>query len=251
MVSTYFSPYGLKALKDGPKGEFLPDRLTDEAIAYIESHRDEPFLVHMSYYMVHCLAEGKLEAEPEVIAKYQGKEGEGRQDDPTYAAMVESVDINVGRLLDKLDELGLAENTLVVFTSDNGGWGPGTDSAPLRGQKGMVYEGGIRVPLIVRWPGKIEPATTSDAPTINQDLYPTFLEAARVAAPEGQPLDGLSMMPILTGKAEGFDRDAIYWHFPAYHQALAGQQNARHAVHHHPRLRDASGGLEADRVLRG
>ena len=218
MPKTYFAPYQMKYLQEGPRGEYLPDRLTDEAIAYLEkqARADRSFFLHMSYYTVHCLAEGKLEAKPQTIAKYRTKQGEGRQSNPTYAAMVEHMDQNVGRLLDAVDRLGLADNTLVIFTSDNGGWGPGTDSAPLRGQKGMVYEGGIRVPLIVRWPGKVAPGSTSDAPTINLDFYPTLLAVCGATVPEGHMLDGESMLPVLTGEADGFGRDTIFWHFPAY-----------------------------------
>ena len=216
MPKTYFSPYKMKYLKNGPKGEYLPDRLTDEAIDFMRGGRNRPFFVNMAYYTVHCLAAGRLEAKQETIDRYKGKKGEGRQCNPTYAAMVEIMDRNVGRLLDELDRLGVADKTLVVFTSDNGGWGPGTDSAPLRGQKGMLYEGGIRVPLIVRWPGKVKPGAVCDEPVINIDFYPTFCEALGLEPPRNQPLDGVSLLPLLTGKAETLGRDAIFWHFPAY-----------------------------------
>jgi arylsulfatase A-like enzyme len=130
--------------------------------------------------------------------------------------MVELMDQNVGRLLERVDKLGLAEKTVVVFTSDNGGWGPGTDSAPLRGQKGQLYEGGIRVPLIVRWPGKAAPGSRSAEPTINVDFYPTFCEMTGTKPPADQPLDGASLVPLLTGKRKALKREAIFWHFPAY-----------------------------------
>ncbi len=224
MPKTYFSPYNMKYLTNGPKGEYLPDRLTDEAVAFLKKQRaagagargGHPFFLDMSYYTVHCLAAGKLEAKAETIAKYRGKPGEGRQSRPEYAAMVELMDENVGRLLDALEELGLADETLVIFTSDNGGWGPGTDSRPLRGQKGQLYEGGIRVPMIVRWPGKVRPGSRSSEPIINVDFYPTFLELTSTSPPKGRPLDGESLVPLLTGKVEHLGRDAIFWHFPAY-----------------------------------
>ncbi len=216
MPKTYFSPYQMKYLANGPKGEYLPDRLTDEAMKYLAAHRDGPFFLNMAYYTVHCLAAGKLEAKAEAIRRYKDKPGKGRQSNPTYAAMVELMDQNVGRLVEGLDKLGLAEKTVVIFTSDNGGWGPGTDSAPLRGQKGQLYEGGIRVPLMVRWPGKVAPGSRSAEPTINVDFYPTFCEISGAKPPAGQPLDGESLVGLLTGKRKALQRDAIFWHFPAY-----------------------------------
>jgi arylsulfatase A-like enzyme len=218
MPKTYFSPYALPKLSDGPEGEYLTDRETNEAIQFIEKSREHPWFLFMSYHAVHNLAEGKLEAKPEFEKKFQGKKGAGRQNNPTYAAMIASLDENVGRLMDALDRLGLAQNTLVVFTSDNGGWGPATDASPLRGQKGEIYEGGIRVPLIARWPGHVKAGTRISSPLHQVDLLPTFIEVSGATPPKEneQPMDGESLLPILTGKTEAFKREALHWHFPVY-----------------------------------
>lgn len=212
----YFSPYRNPDLKDGPEGEYLTDRLTDEALRFIEQNRARPFFLYLPHYGVHS----PIQAKPELTAKYRDKPASGGQDNAKYAAMIESVDQSVGRLLKKLDELQLADNTLVVLTSDNGGVGGTTSMAPLRGAKGMLYEGGVRVPLIVRWPGHAKPGSRCDAPVISIDFYPTLLEIAAAPSPD-QPLDGESLIPLLnqTGKLQ---RDAIYWHFPAYLQAYQG-----------------------------
>ncbi|MBA7484327.1 hypothetical protein ES707_19852 [subsurface metagenome] len=135
--------------------------------------------------------------------------------------MIESVDQSVGSILGRLDDLGLRDDTIVLFFSDNGGYGPATSMEPLRGAKGMLYEGGIRVPLIVRWPGKVEPGATCAAPVIGTDLFPTFLDITGAPRPQGQPLDGESLAPLLTGRGT-LDRDALFWHFPAYLEAYRG-----------------------------
>ncbi|MFW6161627.1 MAG: sulfatase/phosphatase domain-containing protein, partial [Planctomycetota bacterium] len=147
-----------------------------------------------------------------------------QQANPAYAAMVEELDIQIGRLVARLDELGLADDTLLVFYSDNGGLhkiytGKGdwtTSNAPLRDEKGSLYEGGIRVPLIVRWPGKVKPGTECSEPVTTPDFYPTLLEAAGASGDPKHEVDGLSLAPLLAGR-EDLDRDAIYWHYPHYH----------------------------------
>ncbi len=209
----YFSPYKNPKLPNGPKGEFLTDRLTDEALRFLDEHHERPFFLYLPHYAVHS----PIQAKEELIAKYREKEASDGQNDPVYAAMVESLDQSVGRILAKLDQLKLRENTLVIFTSDNGGFGRVTTMHPLRGVKGMLYEGGVRVPCVVSWPGKIAPGSRCDEPIISLDFYPTLLEAAAAATPD-QPLDGRSLMPLLTGSG-GFEREAIFWHFPAYLQA--------------------------------
>jgi arylsulfatase A-like enzyme len=198
----------------GAEGEYLADRLTDEALAWIDANADEPFFLYMTHYAVHT----PIQAKPAVIDKYAGKAGSQGHDNPRYAAMVESADDSVGRILARLDELGLADDTVVFFFSDNGGLGRVTSMAPLRGSKGMLYEGGIREPLIVRWPGRVEAGRTSDVPVTGVDFYPTLLEMAGADAPAGQVLDGLSLLPLLTGGRveEALQARPLFWHFPAY-----------------------------------
>ncbi len=209
----YFSPYKNSQLADGPKGEYLTDRLGDEAVRFVEKHRDKPFFLYLTHYAVHTPIQGK----PALIKKYGKKKPTTEQNNATYAAMVESTDDSVGKVLATLDELKLADNTLVVFFSDNGGYGPATSMVPLRGSKGMLYEGGIREPMIVRWPGRVTPGSRCDVPVIGIDFYPTFLEAAGAKKPDGYTLDGESLLPLLT-QSGSLKRDAIFWHFPAYLQ---------------------------------
>lgn len=210
---------------DYPKGTYLADFLTDRAIDFVTRHRDRPFFLCLHHFGVHS----PHEAKPELIARFKGKPASGGHRDPTYAAMIASVDESVGRVLKALDDLKLTEETLVLFTSDNGGVGGYaregigrgnggiTDNAPLRSGKGSLYEGGVRVPFVARWPGKIPAGTTTDVPIISVDLFPTLLELAGGTAPKGQPLDGVSLVRLLTsGGREAPSRDALYWHFPGY-----------------------------------
>lgn len=224
---SYFSPYKNPELKDGPGGEYLTDRLTDEALKFIEANRNKPFFLYLPHYAVHT----PLQAKNEMVGKYKAKEPSNGQGNPTYAAMIESTDQGVGRIVAKLDELGLTDNTIVIFSSDNGGvggyktlgiqGGEITSNAPLKGGKGMLYEGGIRVPLFVRWPGVVKPGSRCDEPVITVDFYPTLLEMAGAERPAGHVLDGQSVVPMLKGDA-ALDRDAIFWHFPAYLQGGGG-----------------------------
>jgi len=213
---------------DYPKGTYLADFLTDRAIEFIRSHTDEPFFLCLHHFAVHV----PHQAKPDLIAKFKDKKPAGGHRDPTYAAMIASVDESVGRVVAQLEELKLSDNTLVIFTSDNGGVGGYareglkrndgvTDNAPLRSGKGSLYEGGVRVPYIFRWPGKIA-AGTSDVPVISVDLFPTCLELAGGSAPKDQPLDGVSMVSVLKRAKTGPDR-ALYWHFPGY---LGGGANS-------------------------
>jgi arylsulfatase A-like enzyme len=207
-----------------PPGTYLADFLTDRAVDFIARHKAETFFLSLHHFGVHA----PHEAKPELIARFKDKPGAGGHHDPTYAAMIASVDESVGRVLKTLDELGLGGDTLVIFASDNGGvggysregiTGAGgiTDNAPLRGGKGMLYEGGIRVPYIFRWTGKIPPRSTSDEPINSVDLYPTLLELGGDHAPETSSLDGVSYLRLLTSGGHGkLDRDALYWHFPGY-----------------------------------
>ncbi|MHC4620753.1 MAG: sulfatase, partial [Planctomycetota bacterium] len=216
MTRRHFSPYRLENLTDGPKGEYLTDRLTDESLKFIETNRDKPFFLYLSHYAVHT----PIQAKEAMIDKYRNKQPHGGQKNPTFAAMVESVDQSVGRVIKRLDELRLRDNTVVFFFSDNGGVFGITSMAPLRGGKGTLYEGGIREPMIVRWPGKTRPGSVCDVPVIGIDFYPTMLEMAGVAGPRGHILDGESIVPLLKG--ESLQRKAIFWHFPAYLQRNYG-----------------------------
>ena len=197
--------------EDGQQGEYLTDRLTDEAVSFIEAHKDQPFFLYLSHYAVHT----PMQAKKTLIHKYKDKAKGTHHGHAKYAAMIQSVDQSVGRVLAKLQELGLDENTLVIFYSDNGGHGKITSAHPLRGNKGNFYEGGIRVPLIVRWPGVVEQASTCETPITTMDFYPTLLDAAGLPADPGQHVDGVNLMPVLT-QSGGLDRDALYWHFPNY-----------------------------------
>ena len=242
--SGYFSPWNIPTLENGAPGDYLPDRLADEAIALIE-HRDpaRPFFLNFWDYCVHT----PIQAKPEKIEKYRRKaaalglnpaaalvEGEHfpcdhkrdqrvtrrvEQSDPAYAAMIESVDENIGRLLATLDAQGIADNTLIVFTSDNGGLstaeGSPTCNLPLAEGKGWMYDGGVREPLIVKYPGVVPPGTTCAIPVTSPDFYPTFLAAAGLPLCHEQHRDGVSLMPLLRNEPT-FQRDAIFWHYPHY-----------------------------------
>jgi arylsulfatase A-like enzyme len=213
-----------------PAGTYLADFLTDKAVDFINRKKDGPFFLCLHHFGVHA----PHQAKKELIARFKDKAPSGGHDDPTYAAMIASVDESVGRVLKTLDDLGLAERTLVVFTSDNGGVGGYaregigraggiTDNAPLRGGKGMLYEGGVRVPYVFRMPGKIAAGTTCTEPINSVDLYPTLLELSEATAPEGYPLDGRSYLGLLRSGGQGsLGRDAIYWHFPGYLGAGVG-----------------------------
>lgn len=210
----HFSPYDNPRLSDGPAGESLAARLTDEAISFVRERAGEPFFVYLPHYAVHT----PIQARPEEAAVFAQREPDGGQANADYAAMVAEVDRSLGRLLDVLDELDLAANTLVVFTSDNGGHGPVTSQAPLRGAKGMLYEGGIRVPLVLRWPGHARPGARCPEPVSGVDLFSTLAAAAGALDLDR---DGTSLLPLLAGDAP-LGRDALYWHFPAYLERTRG-----------------------------
>ena len=231
----YFAPWGIPTLAEGQDGEHLTERLTDAALSFLDQHASEPFLLYLSYYAVHT----PLQTKPELRKKYEAKRAalpeqtgphfapeEPRrarqvQDHAVYAGMVESLDTSVGRVLRALDEAGLRENTIVVFTSDNGGLstseGSPTSNLPLRAGKGWLYEGGIREPLIVRWPGRVAGNATCEVPVISNDCYPTLLEACGLDAPPAQHLDGVSLVPLLADPEAGVLAErALYWHYPHY-----------------------------------
>ena len=200
-------------LPDGKPGEYLTDRLTDEAVKFIRDNRERPFFLYFPHYGVHT----PLQAKPEMIAKYEKIPEAQRQGKPAYAAMIESVDESVGRVLARLKELGLEQNTLVIFTSDNGGFYNATSNAPLRANKGAYYEGGIRVPLLIKWPGVTKPGRVIAEPVISTDLYPTCLAAAGLPLRPNQHLDGLNLQPLLAGGAS-LGRKSLFWHYPHYNE---------------------------------
>jgi len=269
---SYFSPYGLEGLEDGPEGEYLTDRLTDEALKYMEENKDQQFFLYLSHFATHDPIEGR----PDLVEKYRKKlaqipkpqgpdfvmEGnpdnapgeiqpvksyEGyrifpdrtvqvkqHQDNIEFAAMVESMDESLGRVLNKLKELGIEDNTIVIFYSDNGGMGAAnfynpdrvikeknldkafsSSNLPLRGAKGWLYEGGIRVPLIVKWPGKSLQGVVCDVPVTGPDFLPTILDMLGIPEQSKVKSDGVSFAPLLTGESK-INRDAIFWHFPHY-----------------------------------
>ena len=242
---SYFYPYKSKRhawsnvpdLEGGKEDEYLTDRLTSEAISFIKDNKDEPFFLNMWYYTVHTPIMGR----PDKVEKYRQKAKRlgldnpdeaikeydswhhARQDNAAYAAMVESMDENVGRILDALKANGLEESTAVIFMSDNGGLSTGsgkkmpTSNLPLRAGKAWVYEGGIREPMIIKWPGVTKPGLTCAEPVVSTDFYPTMLEMAGLPLRQEQHVDGMSLKPLLTGEAESVGRDAIYFHYPHYH----------------------------------
>ena len=239
---TYFWPYEKSKRRldmlptGGQKGEYLTDRLTDESLKFLEANKDKPFLLYLSHYAVHT----PLEAKPELADKYKAKADKlppsrdpkfttmyGRyttrqtQDSPVYAGMVQSVDESVGRVLKKLDELGLGGRTAIIFMSDNGGLSTvprdaPTCNLPLRAGKGWLYEGGIREPMIIKWPGVVRPGSVCSEPVISTDFYPTMLQMAGLPLKPRQHVDGVSLVPLLRGEGR-LGRDAIYWHYPHYH----------------------------------
>ena len=224
----YFVPYDNPRLPDGPPGEHLPDRLATETGKFMEANRDKPFFAFFSFYSVHT----PLQSRPDLEKKYQEKRRRlglearwGREDSrevrlvqehAVYAGMVEAMDLAVGKVLAKLDELGLAENTVVIFTSDNGGLstseGSPTSNLPLRGGKGWMYEGGIREPLVIRWPAVLKAGTIIETPVCSPDYFATALEVAQ--GKTAAQVDGVSLLPLLKGGS--LPERALYWHYPHY-----------------------------------
>lgn len=221
--------FGTDPAVDVPEGTYLTDFITDRAVDFIDRHQAEPFFLYLAEFVVHL----PLEAKQEMVAKYEKKPRVGGHFQPTYAAMVESLDGSVGRVVDKLDSLGLGDDTLIVFTSDNGGvtgysnasvngTPEVTDNAPLRGSKGTLYEGGVRVPLIARWNGVVPAGGVCHQPVISCDYYPTLLEIAAAGRHDGQTLDGLSFAACLKSAEATLPRDRLFWHFPGYLETTDG-----------------------------
>ncbi|MEA4937576.1 MAG: sulfatase [Paludibacter sp.] len=239
----YYSPYNNPYLTDGPENEFLTDRLTNEAIEYFKNNNSSPFFLFLSYYAVHT----PIQPKPEKVAYYKQKainmgldtlpafstdfdwfrshpqpkwhwKERIVQSSPEYAALVETLDENIGRLLSALSESGLDKETIIVFTSDNGGLstaeGSPTSNLPLRGGKGWLYEGGIKEPYIIKAPGVTTPGSVCDIPVTSTDFYPTLLELAGIQPNQEQHVDGVSLVPALKGKK--LKRKSIFWHYPHY-----------------------------------
>ncbi|MBH55374.1 MAG: sulfatase [Opitutaceae bacterium] len=215
------------------ENEHLTDRLTDEAMGFLENAKNDPFFLYLSYYTVHTPIEGK----PELAEKYQGQIRDGMEHkNAHYAAMHETLDDNVARILGKLEDTGVADRTVIVFTSDNGGFindykgEKVTSNVPLRSGKGSLYEGGIRVPLIVYWPGVTKPGSQSDHPVITADFYPTLLELAKLKGNENhnKEVEGHSLVDLLKAPKLSLDRRTLYWHYPHYYQTTTPVSAIRH-----------------------
>lgn len=218
----YFSPYRIPGFEDGPEGEYLTERLADDTVKTLKAlDTTRPFLLSMQFYSPHT----PIQAEQEKVARFKEKPSTPFHSDPVYAAMISHIDDAVGKVLATLGELDLLENTIIVFTSDNGGIHDISRQDPLRGEKGSYYEGGIRVPLVIRWPGKTKPATAAATPVTGLDFFPSFLEIAGIAIPDGHPADGESLVPLITGTGSLSANRELAWHFPIYLQAY-GRGNA-------------------------
>ena len=212
---SYFPPYQIPGIEERFEQDYLTDNLTARAEQFLDKNRERPFFIYLPHFAVHT----PLQAKKDVVTKYESRaRSVTPQSRPVYAAMLESLDDGVGRLMAKLKDLGIEDRTAVFFLSDNGGLRyeggqkePVTDNAPLRAGKGHLFEGGIRIPWLVRWPGLTKPGSVSDTPVSTIDVMPTVLDLAGQAGPA---VDGLSIAPLLRGG--GLRREAIYWHYPHY-----------------------------------
>lgn len=235
----YYSPYKNKMLEDGPEGEFLTDRLMNESMQFIEDNKDNPFYLHLSFYTVHT----PIQANKEYIEKFEKKRGQleisepvlvqdgeaytvQNQTDAAYASMIYSLDMNIGRLLSQLDSLNLTDNTLIIFTSDNGGlttllnkdWEIPTSVVPLRAGKGWAYEGGLRVPFIIKPTGSEIEAQVSETPIISMDVYPTILDYLKIDKRPEQHVDAKSLYNLIENEEEP-NRESLFFHYPHYHSS--------------------------------
>lgn len=206
-------------LKDGDK--YLTDKLTDIAIDFMEKNNPKktgkPFFLYLAHHAIHT----PIQAKEGYSDKYKKKDGVDCHNNPEYAAMIQSVDESVARVNAALEKMGISQNTILIFFSDNGGHGAITCQRPLRGGKGMYYEGGIREPMFVYWPGTIPSGTSCDQPIMSTDFYPTFLSLAGVTPPKNYVLDGVDITPLFRG-VSSIEREPLFWYFPAYLEAYKG-----------------------------
>lgn len=222
-VHGYFSPYKIPGFEDGPEGEYLTERLARDAVEQIHAlDASRPFLISYQFYSPHT----PIQARAGKVAEFEGKSTSPTHSHASYAAMIAHIDDAVGRLLSALEARGMLENTVIVFSSDNGALHHFSPQAPLRGEKGSYYEGGIRVPLVVSWPGRIEPGSRSHVPVTNLDFFPSFLEIAGIPRPEGHAVDGDSLLPLLTGDGPLPSDRELVWHFPIYLQQYKGPHDS-------------------------
>lgn len=210
----YHSPLKYPNLVVEETGVYLTDALTDRAVEFVEANRSRPFFLYLTHYAVHTPIQSKKALE----RKFRAKPTTEHHRNAKYAGMIQSMDESIGRVLAKLRELALDESTIVIFHSDNGGHSGATSNHPLRGAKGMLYEGGIRAPLLVKWPGVTPAGTHCDEVVMSIDLYPTLLEITKTPRPADVLLDGQSIVPLLKDPTKRLNREAAYWHFPAYLQ---------------------------------
>jgi len=216
----YYPPHeNVPGLADAPKDEYLTDRLSKEATNFIEKNSNKPWMVYLTHFAVHT----PIQAKRELVSKYKSKNAGELHHHVDFATMVQAVDDGVGRIRKKMEDLGLADNTITIFYSDNGGYGPVTDMAPLKGYKGTYYEGGIRVPLFIHWPKAI-PAGKTNEPVNSVDLYPTLCEMASADLPI-QPLDGTSLLPLAKREVATLGTRPLFWHFPAYLQSYRAKHD--------------------------
>ena len=218
----YFPPHGkVPGLGEAPKGEYVTDRLSDEAIKFITQHKDRSWFLYLTHFAVHT----PIQAKKEDIDYFKEKKAGELHQNSTMAGMIKSVDEGVGRIAKSLEDLDLTKKTAVIFYSDNGGYGPATSMRPLKGYKGTYYEGGIRVPFFIKWPGVVKAGTKNATPIIGVDMYPTFLSMTGAKQPDNHPLDGANLTSLFKG--EKLKREAIYWHFPAYLQSYSRTNEQR------------------------
>jgi arylsulfatase A-like enzyme len=215
----YRSPFSFPNLKVDKPGVYLTDRISEAACDFIRDSKDQPFFVYLSHYSVHT----PIQPKKKYVDHFKSKTFDRGHNNSGYAAMIQSLDESMARVIKTLADQNLTENTVVIFVSDNGGHGGVTTNRPLRGAKGMLYEGGIRVPMIVDWPGKTTAGTRSDLPVIGVDLMPTILEMANakiVGNSTEAPRDGISLVSLLDGSSEEIVERPLYWHFPSYLQGF-------------------------------
>ncbi len=212
----YYPPHPAPGLRDAPEDEYLTDTLAGAAEKFIRANRDRPWCLYLTFFAVHT----PLQAKRELLPKYENKPPGELHDHAVMGTMVEAMDGAIGRVRAAIEEQGLGERTVIFFTSDNGGYGPATDMAPLKGYKGTYYEGGIRVPFVACWPGRFPSGREIDVPVSGVDIYPTVCDVTGVGLPDDQAMDGMSLTPLLTGEpGPEWAQRPLFWHFPAYLQS--------------------------------